>query len=343
MGAPTVPARLRIILTTLLTLAAIVATVLLVVWPWPAPEVDWRTPLAAALGKKDCDRVGEIINAATDAGSLEAYDLFAKPGALGPCHDSRRLRLPPDMIATNGQWLRKARSEPRSHSRLGADYNADGLAALGFWMRQYAQTVDFFCLHPYDTEIKVDYAALSEVVPDDAGWLSALHRRRRDLCIGIVNDLAASLAAESESQAKEIASFITTWPPANGSAGASVVTANLVLAQDFILSPATRNDPDLLSTRRRTAWWLLDAAAARGDPSAIDLMIALLRKGRFVEDARSLVERLQPYFWVLRSRRLGLPAQPVHDEIERALSAEDRTRIKAEEESHWLRSQTPRA
>jgi hypothetical protein len=45
----------------------------------------------------------------------------------------------------------------------------------------------------------------------------------------------------------------------------------------------------------------------------------------------------------MRSRRLGLPASPVHGEIERVLSSEDRTRIKAEEEAHWLRSQTPRA
>jgi hypothetical protein len=336
-----VPAFLRIILTTVLTLAAIVATVLLVVWPWPAPAVDWRTPLAASLAKKDCVRVGEIINAATAAGSLEAYDLLAEREALGSCYDTAPFRLPPDMLARNGHWLRKARGEMRSHSRLSANYRADDMAALSFWTRQYAQAVDFFCLHPYDADIKIDHAALSEVVPDEAGWLSALHRRRRDLCIGIVNDLAAALAAKSEPQAKELARAMAIWPPAGGSPGASVVLATLVLAQDFISSPATRNDPNLLSTNRRTAWWLLDAAAASGDPSAIDLMIALLRNGRFVQDAGSLFERLQPYFWVLRSRRFGLPASPVHGEIERTLSAEDRTRVKAEEESDWLRSQTP--
>ena len=331
------PAFLRIMLATVLTLAAIVATVLLVIWPWPAPEVDWRTPLAAALAKKDCGRVGEIINAATEAGSLEAYDLFAKREALSPCRDSRRLSLPPDLIVSNGDHLREVRSEKRSYNRLAAE----DVAALSFWMRQYTQTVDFFCRQPYDTDIKTDYAALSVALPDETGWLSALHRRRRALCIDVVNGLAATLATKREPQAKQLAHALATWPPAGGSPGASVIKANLILAQDFISNPNTRDNPELLSTMRRTAWRLLDGAAASGDPSAINLMIALLREGRFVQDASSLFGRLQPYFWVLRSRRLGLPTQPVHGEIERALSAEDRARIKAEEESHWLRSQRP--
>ena len=295
---------------------------------------------AQSSAKKDCDRVGAIVNAATEAGALEAYDLLATREALGPCYDSAPLSLPPDLFARNGGDLRKARNEKRSYSRL----TAEDVTALGFWMRQYAHKVDFLCRQPYDTNIKTDYAALSEVVADEAGWLSALHRRRRDICIDIVNDLAAALAAKSEPQAKELADSLTTWPPAGGSPGASVVKANLVLKQDFISSPATRDDPDSLYVTRATAWRALDAAAASGDPNAIDLMIALLREGRFVQDARSLFERAQPYFWVLRSRRFGLPASPVHAEIERALSAEDRTRVKAEEENDWLRSQrSPRA
>lgn len=326
-------------LATVLTLAAIAATGVLAVWPWPAPEVDWRAPLAAALAEKDCDRVGEIMNAATEAGSLEAYDLLAEPQALGPCRDSAPLRLPPDLLAKDGVWLRKMRSEPRSHSRLDAD-----VAALSFWTRQYAQTVDLFCLQPYDTDIKVDHVALSKIAPDEAGWLSALHRQRRDVCTDIVNDLAAALATRTEPRAKALADHITTWPPAGGSPGAGVVKANLVLSQDFILRDATRNGPQLLYVARATAWRLLDAAATGGHPAAIDLMIALLREGRFVEDARSLFERAQPYFWVLRSRRLGLSASPVHAEIERALSADDRKRIAAVEETHWLRSQrSPRS
>lgn len=338
------PPILRIMLRTVLTLATIVATVLLVVWPWPAPEVDWSTPLSAALAKKDCNRVGEIINAATEAGALEAYDLLAKPESLGPCYASAPFSLPPDLFAANGQSLRKARSEPNSHSRLAADHWAGDLAALSFWTRQYAQTVDFLCLHPYDTDIKVDYAAMSKIAPEEAGWLSALHRQRRTFCIGAVNNLASSLAAESGPQAKGLADIMTSWPPASGSAGASVVKANLVLAQDFISNSATRNDPGLLSTTRRTAWWLLEEAADSGDPSAIDLMIALLREQRFVQDASLRPERMQPFFWVLRGRRLGQPSSPVHAGIESALSAEDRTRITAEEESDWLRRQTsPRA
>ena len=120
-----------------------------------------------------------------------------------------------------------------------------------------------------------------------------------------------------------------------------MVLATLVLEQDFISSDSVRNDPEQLSVMRRTVWRFLDTAAASGNPSAIDLMIKLLHQGRFVQDASLFSLRNQPYFWVLRSRRLSLPASPVHGEIERALSAEDRARIKAEEESHWLRSQTP--
>lgn len=332
------PAFVRIALITVLALAAIVGSLLLVAWPWPAPEVDWRTPLNAALAKKDCDRVGEIIDAATEAGSLEAYDLFADREALGPCYNNWSLPLPPDLIVANGRQLREARSEPMTRNLI-ADYRADHFAALGFWMRQYALMIDFFCVQPYNTEIKVDYAALSEVVPDEAGWLSTLHRTRRTHCIGLINDLAAALAARSEPQAKKLARHIAIWPPAGGSAGAAVVLAELELAQDFISDPTARSNPELLSTARRTAWLSLREAAATGDASAINLLISLLHKGRFVEDVGTTGYCcMQPYFWVLRSRRLGMPALPVHAEIERELSAEERSRLVTEEESDWQRS-----
>jgi hypothetical protein len=211
------------------------------------------------------------------------------------------------------------------------------LAALGFRTQQYALTIDFFCLRPYDTEIEVDYAVLSKAVPDDSGWLSAFHRARRTLCVGLINDLAGALAARSEPQARKLAFGIAARPPVGGSAGAAVVLADLVLARDFISDPAMRNSPELLSAMRRTAWLLLRDAAATGDAAAINLMISLLQKGRFIENA-SVYSWMHSYFWVLRSRRLGMPVLPVHAEIENAVSTEERTRIAAEEDADWKRS-----
>jgi hypothetical protein len=334
MGALTVPTFSRLILTTALTLAIIAGATLLVIWPWPAPAVDWQTPLNAALAKKDCDRVSDIIDAATDAGSLEAYDLLARGEALGRCRDSLNLHLPLDLIVRNGNHLRETRRERLFQSRLrGRD-----LTPLSFWMRQQVQAINFFCRQPYDTDINTDHVAVSKVLPDETGWLLVPHRQRREICTNLVNDLAAMLATNDEPQAKELAMSLAVWPPASGSPGASVVLATLTLKQDFISRPAVRDDPELLHVTRATAWYGLDTAASHGDANAIDLMIALLREGRFIQDAELLFERTQPYFWVVRSRRLGLSASPVHAEIERSLSAEERRRITAEEESNWSRS-----
>lgn len=328
---------LRFGLKTIVVVAAIAGGLLLAAWPWPAPEVDWRTPLAAALAENDCDRAGKILDAATDAGSLEAYEFAADREAFAPCYDRQSLLLPNDMIARNGESLRRARGESGPRGGLATGSWSDDLAALGFATRQYGLAIDFFCLQPYDTDLKTDYAALSAAVGDEAGWLSSLHRMRRTLCTALANDFAAALAARGELQAKRLARSIALWPPGRRSAGAAVVLAELVLAQDFIEDPATRNNPESLFATRLTAWRGLSDAANSGDAKAMGLMISLVSKGRFVEDGL-YPPRTQAYFWILRSRRLGLPDLPLYGEIERALSDEDRTRIRREEETDWQSS-----
>jgi hypothetical protein len=94
---------------------------------------------------------------------------------------------------------------------------------------------------------------------------------------------------------------------------------------------------------RGIAWTGLWQAAKLQDRRAIELLIELLHKGRFVDDARSSLFGTQriPYYWVLRSRRLGLPGSPLHTEIEGALNEGERARIKDDEDLDWKRLQTP--
>lgn len=324
------PRIVRIAVKMLLAFTATIAFALSVIWPWPAPEVDWRAPVEAALAKNDCERAAALVNAATSAGSIEAYEMLSKPASLAPCFYASTLRMHPD---TRAESLSASRRDPT----LGRIVLTQNTEVLDFWLRHYVRTIDFLCRQPYDQDIRTDDVALSAALPEEAGWLMALHRQRRRICIGMVEDLATALAERDEPQAIQLAYEFALGGPVTGSTTSAVVLAALFLQRQFV-TRGTRNDPHVQSLMRGGAWLSLQLAAEAHDPHAIELMISLLHQGRFVQNAGALVgSQKKAYFWVLRSRRLGLPAAPIHAEIENALNAEERATVKGDEEYYWKR------
>jgi hypothetical protein len=213
---------------------------------------------------------------------------------------------------------------------------------LNFWLRGYVDAADFLCRQPYILNRQADQPALSADLPETSTWLLALHRQRREICIGIVDDLAMALAVRSEAGAKRLAHQMVGDLRATDSPSMRVAFAILLLQQQFV-SNAFRSDPNTLSLMRGSAWSALSQAAELRDRRAVELMIELLHKGRFIDDAGSSLFGTQrtPYYWILRSRRLGLPGSPLHAEIEGVLDEGERAQIKNDEELDWNRRQTP--
>jgi hypothetical protein len=87
---------------------------------------------------------------------------------------------------------------------------------------------------------------------------------------------------------------------------------------------------------RRLAWSALRNAAEAGRPRAIEMMISLLRKGRFIEQVRlGTSPQKAAYFWILRSRRLRMPPTLDHAEVERMIIDSDREEVRKREEFEW--------
>jgi hypothetical protein len=321
---------LRIVLKTLLAVMGVLALALAIVWPWPAPDVDWRKPLGQALARKDCARVAIIVNAAARAGVLEAYDMVATPDALGACYEASSSRMPPQEYANLVKSERKDRAIRRGSL-------ARSTQTLDFRVGAYVQLVDFLCRQPYALEVGPDNVALSAVFPEDASWSLALHRQRRGVCVGVLENLVVSLAARAEPDARTLAfHFANSEPIDIDSPVAAVALAKLVLRQQYISRSEARGGANLVSLMRSLRWRALRQAAEANDREAIELLIALLHEGRFLEDARLRSNaQKSPYFWIVRSRRLGLPDSETYAEIEAALDAAARARIKGEEEYDW--------
>jgi hypothetical protein len=87
--------RRRVILS-LLALVSAVAVAGVLVWPWPAPEVDWRTPVDKALVAGDCKTAVAIADAAAGAGSADAYKVLRgliKGGTCNGYTDVRKITM----------------------------------------------------------------------------------------------------------------------------------------------------------------------------------------------------------------------------------------------------------
>lgn len=314
------------------TLAAVVALGVALIWPWPAPQVDWRTPLRLALAKTDCDRASTILRAAATAGSLEAHDMLASPANNAPCYEALRSRAMPAHAA----FLRDVREDP-SGRLLDAQEET-----LSLSLRLYVEAADFLCRQPYILDRQADHAALSAALPETSTLVLTLHGQRRAICIGMIDDLAVALAVRGEAGAKRLAHKIVADLRATDPASRGVASAILFLKEQYVADGA-RNGSNTPSLMRGIAWSALSQAAHLRDPSAVDLMIELLHKGRFIDDARSSLFGTQKsaYYWIVRSRRLGLPDAPLYDDIERALDEGERSQIKHDEELDWNRRQTP--
>lgn len=318
----------RVALKVLATFAVVLGVAIAVIWPWPTPIVDWRTPLEAALAKNDCARAVEILSAATQAGSVEAYELLAERAAANPCLKDVGV-TDPAQEATSLRFIRT------TGARLPLP---DDMDMLGVWLSGYVSVVDFLCRQPYDTNNRTDEAYLSAALPDSTGWLMALHRQRRATCSVVVEDLAMGLAERDEPQANEVALTFALADPINDSATSGIVLATVLLERQFVPRWLAAGDDHgrPLKNLRQQAWIELERAAEANDPKAIATMISLLNQRRFIDEAPLLESpENEAYFWILRSRRLGLPQPAFYSKLEGALSTTERTRIKAHEQLRW--------
>ena len=78
---------LNLIVKPLAIGASIISLAIAVIWPWPAPAVDRRTPLDAALAHADCPTAVNIVDAAADASADGAEQLRWKFQTEGPCNE----------------------------------------------------------------------------------------------------------------------------------------------------------------------------------------------------------------------------------------------------------------
>lgn len=318
---------LRRVAKALATAIAASVLILAVVWPWPAPDVDWRTPVDAALAKRDCDTAERILGAAISAGSTDAMRMRGKVAAQTSCYrdfpavitsdDDRRARFQDEIRAAGATTL-------QHYYRLDDE-------DLGFWRTRYVAAVLFFCGVPYNAQRAVDNAGLSKAALQEPTFVLTMHQDRRELCAGILAHVISELMDSGGLAAQQVAFAMLTNRPSNEDIPSGVLLAKLVLVEGFV-PPTT--DVLTIEMQRSHAWWALEVAAEAANEEAMRMMIALLHQGRFHphDDA-------QAYVWVLRLRRLGIAEGALGTEIERGLSDIDRERAKQNEEIEWQVSQ----
>jgi hypothetical protein len=311
--------RRRVILS-LLALVSAVALAGVLVWPWPAPEVDWRTPVDRALVARDCKTAVVIAEAAAGAGSADAYKMLRGLIKGGTCNGYT------DEHAGNYYAFVSAyRSTGASADEVYGLSDND----LGFWRHSTASAVLFLCASPYSGLRHVDNVALSDAVPESRGPVMAWHRFRRQTCIGVLARLARQLVEADDRPANEVAFALLHFPPGSEARQAGFLFARLLLEKKFV--PHFLRDNEAAARHMRDlAWFRLEKAAEADNADAIRLMVALLHEGRLRarDDAAA-------YFWILRQRRLGLTGAPLDIEIERALSDAERASVRLREEEKW--------
>ncbi|MCE9521200.1 MAG: hypothetical protein K8S25_02060 [Alphaproteobacteria bacterium] len=307
-----------------LALAAILAFVTALIWPWPAPEVDWRTPLDAALANDDCASATAILNAAIGGGSIEALDERSTLAERAMCF---RADASVEVLAKSMRFWRNQSDTP-----IDAGYGLDE-DALGFWRYYTSRTAAFLCVVPYDNRFNVDSTEISAALPDKSSWIMAWHRQRRAACVTVLAQMATSLADDDDIAAKQAAYDLAMRRPLGNTLTSRLVLATLLLDQRFVpkwLADGGEEDIQYLADIRDLAWSELGDAAASGHQRAIRMMIALLHEGRL----RARDDR-QAYFWILRNRRLGGMEATIDAEIERGLTNADRLEAKRREASDW--------
>ncbi len=272
------------------------ATVLAVAWPWPAPDVDWRTPADSAVAKGDCATALSTTLVAAKAGSREAIERLKAIRAGGPCHT-------PDAGATISDALTFIEFQTNTDGSVEAVYQLERTPE-DFWLRNRTRLTLFFCAMPYNGALQTDSAAISSALNIGEGPLMAFHRARRNICLRTLRNLAADLVDSNDDAAKDTAYGLVLRPPLARTTGGRIVAARLLLEVGFV--PALYRGGDAarsasaLGLVRGAALIELEQAAQDDDIEAIELLIKCTHQGHFVDrdDRKS-------YFWVLRLMRLG--------------------------------------
>lgn len=295
---------LRIALATAVALTLLTA----LVWPWPAPEIDWRTPVDRALAANDCDTAIAILSAAAGAGSPEAYAQARPLIEGGKCNGTETGERMGDYDGFVSLY--------RDNATLDGIYDVDKLSTPRRYIIAGALRL---CAMPYNGAAGMDNAALAEVVPGDHGVVMAAHQTRRTLCLRLLEHMGGELVAAGDQAALPVAHTLLTYPPLARSHRAAVHYARLLLENDYSLRPG---DEPFTKLARDTAWLRLERAAASGEIDAIRMMIEHLHQGRHRPR-----DDTAAYFWVLRLRKLGVDPGPQAREIEASLSQNDRDKI----------------
>jgi hypothetical protein len=315
---------LKLLVRTVAVAATLLLMIVAVIWPWPAPEVDWRTPYDQALAKSDCHTAAKIVTVAASAGAPGAMD------SLRGFEGNDRCRETPLGDTTDLAFLSTYR-----HA-TSTDAEVYGLADnnIGFFRGHYVSAVVYLCAAPYNGLRRTDGARLSTVLPTSDGPIMAFHRLRRDTCLGVLENLAEQLVDATEAPAKQVADRFLTMPPLQKTARAGFLYARLVLVQAFVANwmlDSTASDKNgLINHIRNFAWLRLRNAAKDRHMPAIRLTISLLHLGRFHPR-----DDKEAYFWILRLRRLGGIGGAVASKVEANLSETDRNAVRRHEELDW--------
>jgi hypothetical protein len=309
-----------IIIRSLVVFVSTVAAVGVLVWPWPAPEVDWRTPVEQALAKGDCKTAVTIADAAAGAGSREAYEIVRGLVNGGKCERAARDRA---------GWFHAFVMHYQSSDATGdVIYGLSG-NDLGFPRRYFFSAGLFLCASPYNGVHQFDNAALSDVVPASRGLVMDWHRFRRQTCLTVLERLAEQLVDDGDAPAHEVATNILLSPPKPDTPQADFLLAQVVLERSFV-PHRFRGDEVSIKRMRDLAWLKLESSAEHSNAAAVRLAITLLHEGWF-----RTRDDVKAYYWVLRLRRLGLPGAPIDTEIERGLSEAERESARTYEDAMW--------
>jgi hypothetical protein len=312
------PIALRNAAKVLLALIAVSAVALAAIWPWPAPAVDWRTPLAGALAQNDCRRAATILDAASAAGSIEAHQQRTALTQRNVCPEwSEGL--------DRSEALQFFRTQG-ANATIGQRYKLDE-DNLGAWRASYLRAVYFLCVAPYHATYQVDNVRLSSALDDDS-WIMALHRQRRSLCVATLKSVATDLVESNERVVQAVAAKLLSTDPLRESTHADFLFAKLVFEHEFVAANPT--SPDLTPIFREIPWMRLKDAANARHAEAIRLLIRVLHQGRFGPHNDK-----DAYYWLLRARRLGHADSFFASEIEGALSDAVRKSIVTEESLDW--------
>lgn len=301
----------RVILAVALVIAALAA----VVWPWPAPEVDWQTPAEEALAAKDCAAAIKILDAAAGAGSVAAYEKLHFLVRGGPCN-KQPVGEGADVVYTFLSLYRE-QSADKIYQLTSND--------LGWGRHWLVSTSLKLCAEPYNGARRVDYTQLTKVVPPGDGPVMAFHHLRRGACLAVLEGVAGRLIKAGDTPALRVAYALTISPPLDRSPQAAVLHARLMLGSAY----APEFPAKTVELLRGGAWIKLKHAAQEGHIAAIRLMIQYLHEGRY--RAR---EAGETYYWILRLRRMG-EEHPLAQKIEAELPLKERDYQRYSEASAW--------